>query len=176
MSSLHLPALHFSSWEADDLKHGPVDRRLHRMTDKLSGWKSDRKDEQTARQSASATAAELVRFIVILHSVRKGKRRRGGKKRQKESGCVCFFWWLASSASTAAGYLKKQASRERVFTRNQRIYRLERNRGGEQVSEILPFICLSFTPLCSLVVWHSDWFSAAGAPFPVGSLQSQTKQ
>lgn len=52
----------------------------------------------------------------------------------------------------------------------------QRNRGREQVSEILPFICLSFTPLCSLVVWRGDWFSDAGVPLLIGPPQYRGKQ
>lgn len=120
------------------------------------------------------------------------ERRKESKDRKKEEEhpCVCSFWRLSlhlhppQSVLWQAHALKKK---NRLGGRGlllERKYRLERegeggrqrNRGREQVSEILPFICLSFTPLCSLVVWRGDWFSDACVPPLIGTSQSRGKQ
>lgn len=41
------------------------------------------------------------------------------------------------------------------------------------MSEILPFICLSFTLLCSFIVWQGDWFSDAGVPLLIGNPEEK---
>lgn len=81
----------------------------------------------------------------------------------RESHFVCIH---LSQYCGKAHALKKQVGREGAFTRKkiqvgarererekEKEGGRQRNRGREQVSEILPFICLSFTPLCSLVIW-----------------------
>lgn len=75
----------------------------------------------------------------------------------------------AGKEGTVTGEEIKVGRRERA---RERKGGRQKNSGREQVSKILPLICLSFTPLCSLVVWRGDWFSDAGVPLLVGPAQS----
>lgn len=106
----------------------------------------------------------------------RGRQRRGRKGRKKSSNPVFVASWRISLSLRPSQWslwqvyiLKQQACREGAVTRKrtqvgERRGGRQRNRGREQVSEILPFICLSFTPLCSPDVWRGDWFSDAGIP------------
>lgn len=185
MSPLHLPGLRLSVWQEDRMKDGPVNRQLHCMTDELWGWL----DGQTGRRECSLfqvsgrepgrhpepaqyTASDSLSFC----AEREGETERGRKGRKKSSNPVFVASWRISLSLHPPQWvlwqvyiLKQQAGREGAVTRKrtqvgERRGGRQRNRGREQVSEILPFICLSFTPLCSPDVWRGDWFSDAGIP------------
>lgn len=122
-----------------------------------------------------------------MQCMRKRQRDREesrGRKREEEYSHVCIslsislslhlpqsVLWRADKLKNRLGERGLLQGREYRLAREREADR-QRNRGREQVSEILPFICLSFTPLCSLVVWRGDWFSDAGVLLLIGPLLS----
>lgn len=195
MSPLHPSGLYLGVWQEDRLKDGLVNRQLHWMTDRQTGRKTSTQPISSVRQRARQMGTvDSVRFIVILCSVwrkdreNEKKQREKERKKEEEHPCVCRFWRFSVPEHPPqlvlwqAHVLKKQAESEGAVTRKEiQVGGREgggrqRNRGREQVLEILPFICLSFTPLCSFVVWRSDWFSDAGVPLLIGLLQIWGKQ
>ena len=100
-------------------------------------------------------------------------RGKDREKEEEERPRVCSCWRISLPLHPLqfplwqAHALKTQVGREGAVTREEiqvgeRERETEREREGEtereQVLRILPLICLSFTPLCSPVVWRGDWF------------------